>query len=176
MPIHLYQSKKAKRYIGQQIYHDLPWAEDQIDPLTLWYVDVFFIQRERYLVLANPLTKFTFFIFRYSRKTHLDFFYSFIEKLTHTLKAADIDPTNYIDQCDFLIPFESTNKSASSHLSQTKTDYQDMISTRWHGVYPPDDEDFYNTLITKNLVSFNKKDLDYPSKRFYHELILRRWD
>jgi len=71
MPIHLYQSKKVQRYIGECVYDDLPWAEEQVDPLTLWYVDVFFIQRERYIVLANPLTKFTFFIFRYSRPPHL---------------------------------------------------------------------------------------------------------
>lgn len=29
MPIHLYQSKKAQRYIGQRVYDDLPWAEQQ---------------------------------------------------------------------------------------------------------------------------------------------------
>jgi hypothetical protein len=45
MPIHLYQSKKAQRYIDEQVYDDLPWVEKQVDPLTLWYVDVFFIQR-----------------------------------------------------------------------------------------------------------------------------------
>ena len=176
MPIHLYQSKKAQRYIGQQVYDDLPWAEEQVDPLTLWYVDVFFIQRERYLVVVNPLTKFTFFIFRYSRSTDPDFMRTIAEKLSATLRAADIDPTKYLQQCDFLIPFTVTNKSASAHLSQIKFEYEDMISTRWHGVYPPDDEIYYNQLIADHIVSYNKKDYDKPAKRFYHELILRRWN
>lgn len=176
MPIHLYQSKKVQRYIGKQVYDDLPHTEDQIDPLTVWYVDVFFIQRERYLVLANPHTKFTFFIFRYSRKTHPDFMKSFAEKLSTTLRVADIDPTKYLQQCDFLIPFNLTNKSASAHLSQTKTEYEYMISTRWHSVYPPEDELFYNQLIADHIVTYNKKDYDKPAKRFYHELILRRWN
>lgn len=150
--------------------------EGQVDPLTLWYVDVFFIQRERYLVLANPLTKFTFFIFRYSRKAYPDFMQTFVEKLYDTLRAADIDPTKYLQQCDFLIPYTVTNKSASAHLSQVKFEFEDMISTHWHGVYPPDDEIFYNQLIADHIVSYNKRDYDKPAKRFYHELILRRWN
>ena len=120
MPIHLYQSKKAQRYIGQQVYDDLSWAEDQVDPLTIWYADVFFIQRERYLLLANPLTKFTFFVFRYSKKSHPDFIQTFKEKLSDTLKAAEIDPGKYLQQCDLVIPFNKSNKSASAHLSRTK--------------------------------------------------------
>ena len=28
MAIHLYQSKKVQRYIGQRVYDDLPWAEE----------------------------------------------------------------------------------------------------------------------------------------------------
>lgn len=54
MPIHLYQSKKAQRYLGQRVYDDLPRSEEMLDQLTIWHVDVFFIQRERYLILANP--------------------------------------------------------------------------------------------------------------------------
>lgn len=73
MPIHLYQSKKATLYKGDGSYMNMPWAIHQVDPLTLWYVDVFFIKRERYLVFTNPLTKFSFFIFRYSKKNHHDF-------------------------------------------------------------------------------------------------------
>jgi hypothetical protein len=147
-----------------------------VDPLTVWYADVFFIQRERYLILANPFTKFTFFIFQYSRKTHPDFMQTFVEKLSTTLRAADIDSTKYIEQCNLLIPFNRTNKSVSAHLSQTKMDYEYMISNRWHGVHPSADEAYYNQMIADNLVSFNKKDFDRPAKRFYHELILRRWD
>lgn len=176
MPIHLYQSKKVQRYIGQRVYDDLAWAEDQVDPLTLWYVDVFFIQRERYLVLANPLTKLTFFIFRYSRKTHPDFMQTFTEKLSTTLRTADIDPTKYLQQCDFLIPFNKSDKSATAHLSRTKIDFEYVISAHRYEVFPPHDEEYYNRMIADNLVSYNKKDYDKPAKRFYHELILRRWN
>lgn len=175
MPLHIYQSKKALRYLGQDIYDDLPWSEDRIDPLNIWYIDVFFIQRQRYLVLANPLTKFTFFIFRYARKTHPVFIKTFVEKLSITLHAADINPDKYLQQCDALVPYTATNKSASAHLSQTKWNYEYMISTRWHGVYPPDDEVYYNQLIAHNMVKFGKKEYDKPAQRFYHELILRRW-
>ena len=50
---------------------DEPWDQSQVDPLTVWYVDVFFIKRARYLVFANPLTKLSCFIFRYSKKSQL---------------------------------------------------------------------------------------------------------
>ena len=176
MAIHLYQSKKVQRYIGQRVYDDLPWAEDQVDPLTIWYMDIFFNQRERYLVLANPLTKFTFFIFRYSKKTYPDFMRAFTEKLSDTLRAADIDPTGYLAQCNFLVPFNKSDKSASAHLSRTKMDYEYMISTRWNEVYAPADEVYYNQMISDNLVSYDKKDFDRPARRFHHELILRRWN
>jgi hypothetical protein len=176
MPIHLYQSKKTQRYIGKQVYDDLPWSGDQVDPLTLWYADVFFIQRERYLVLVNPLTKFTFFIFRYSKKEYPDFMQTFKEKLSFTLRAANIDPTKYLTECDFMVPYHITNASATAHLSRTKIDYGYYLSTRWHDIYPPQDEEHYNRMIADNIVRYNKKDYDKPAKRFHHELILRRWD
>lgn len=176
MAIHLYQSKKAQRYIGKGIYDDLPWVENQVDALTVWYVDVFFIQRERYLVLANPLTKFTFFIFRYTKKDYPDFMQVFKEKLSFTLSAAQIDSSKYLTQCDLIVPYHATNKSATAHLSRTKNDFEFIISSSSHEVYPPEDEEFHNKLIADNIVTYNKKDFDKPAQRFHHELILRRWD
>ncbi len=176
MSIHLYQSKKVQRYLDNNIYDIKEPVREQIDPLLIWYVDVFFIQRKRYLIIANPLTKFTFFIFRYSKKSHPNFLQAFKNNLSSTLRAKEINPQKYLEKCDVLIPLLETNKSASAHLSSTKVDYKDMIATRWHKVYPPDDELFYNQLITDNLVSFDKRDYDYPARKFHHELILRRWN
>ena len=176
MSIYLYQSKKVQRYIGKNIYGNPIGGIEDIDPLLLWHADVFFVQRQPHLVLANPLTKFTFFIFRYSKKTHPDFLQSFQDQLAYTLKAADIDPTKYLDKCSSVIPHDKTDRSAAAHLSRTKADYGYMISSRSHNIYPPEDEAYYNKLITDNIVSYHKKDYDFPSHRFYHELILRRWD
>ncbi|WMJ74587.1 hypothetical protein RCC89_15650 [Cytophagaceae bacterium ABcell3] len=175
MSIHLYQSQKVQRYIGKGVYDDLPWAEDQVDPLTLWYADVFFIRRERYLVIANPLTKFTFFVFRYNKKTHPDFMETFKERLSFTMKAAEIDPSKYLEQCDMLVPFEKPDRSASAHLSRIKTDYKDSIEYNKRGVHPSEAESVYNTHIVDYLTTYNKKDYDYVKRRFYHELLLRRW-
>lgn len=175
MPIHLYQSKKVKRYIGDREYMDMPWAVEQVDPLTLWYCDVFFIKRARYIVVTNPLTKFTFFIFRYSRTTHPDFMQAFREKIAETLRSIDIDPASYLMQCDVLVPFEQTNKSASAHLSRMKREYEYIISTATTEIVPPDDETYFNALAARDLTSYDGKGYDYPAKRFYHELLLRRW-
>lgn len=176
MPIHLYQSKKVQRYLGKNIYDKNEPVKEQIDPLLIWYVDVFFIQRERYLVIANPLTKFTFFIFRYSKKTHPDFLKSFKEKLSFSLQAIDINPEKYLDKSDEIMPIFETNRSASAHLSRIKEDYGDMISSSWHKVYPPEDEVFYNKIISEYITTYDKKEYDFPRRRFHHELILRRWD
>ncbi|WP_258102196.1 DUF6933 domain-containing protein [Marinoscillum pacificum] len=175
MAIHLYQSKKAHRYIGESVYMDEPWDQSQVDPLTVWYVDVFFIKRERYLVFANPLTKLSCFIFRYSKKSHPDFFESFKQSLTITLLAADVNPQVYLQGFDVLVPFTSTNKSASSHISRLKQEYQWMLEDVNHSISPPDDERHYNQIIARDICSYGGKDYDYPSKRFYHELLLRRW-
>jgi hypothetical protein len=176
MPIHLYQSKKVQRYIGNKIYDDVPWAPDQVDPLTLWYADVFFIDRKSYLVIANPLTKMTFFVFRYSKKTHPDFMATFREKLKQTLLAADIDATGYLRHCDLLVPYILTDRSASSHISRTKIDFEYIIKSD-QGMYDMHtDEAHYNHSIAHNFVTYNKKDYDYPFRRFHRELILRRWD
>ena len=176
MAFHLYQSKKVKRYIGDSVYNDLPWDETQIDPLTIWFVDVFFVNRQKYLVIANPLTKLTFLVFRYTRKTHPDLMGCFRERLAIVLNAARIDPTLYLEQCDWLVPFEKSNRSASAHLSQTKSYFELIIKENCHGMHgKPDDEQFYNTLLADNLVQFKGNNYDRPSQRFYHELLLRRW-
>ena len=153
----------------------MPWAETQIDPLTIWYADVFFIKRERYIALTNPLTKFTFFIFNYSKKSHPDFMNTIRERLGDTLKSIGIDPSKYLLQCDVLVPFEKVNRSASAHLSRIKSDYEYMIKCRHHNVYPPDDEKFYNNLVANEVVTYNTKDFDFPKNRFSNELLLRRW-
>lgn len=176
MPIHVYQSKKVQRYIGDNDDMDMPWASDQVDPLTLWYADVFFINRERYIVIVNPLTKFTFFIFRYTKKTLPSFLAAFNSRLSASLRAIDINPTKYLEQSFIMVPYTAANKSASSHLSRIKTEYGDMIKSRYHDVYPPEDEAFYNKLVTDDITSYhNTKDYDFPKKRFLHELLLRRW-
>lgn len=176
MPIHLYQSQKVKRYIGESVYMDVPWKEDQIDPLTIWYVDVFFINRERYLVFTNPLTKLTFFIFRYAKKSHPDLIKTFRTNLQTTLHAAQINPQGYLKQCDLLIPYRSSNRSASAHLSRIKWEYQWMIEDNHHEVSAPEDEAFYNDLIARDITTYGGKDYDRPTQRFYHELLLRRWE
>ncbi len=176
MPIHLYQSQKVKRYIGESVYIDEPWKEDHIDLLTIWYVDVFFVNRERYLVFTNPLTKLTFFIFRYSKKSHPDLIATFRNKLQTTLNAANINPQKYLKNCDLLIPFRSTNRSASAHLSRIKDEYKWMIETNHDGVSASEDETFYNDLIARDLTTYGGKDYDRPAQRFYHELLIRRWD
>jgi hypothetical protein len=175
IPIHLYQSKKVQRYLGTKIYDAKEPLETGIDPLLIWYLDVFFIQRERYLVIANPLTKFTFFIFRYTKKSHPSFLTAFKEKLSDSLKAIDINPEIYLEKCDEIIPFYETNRSASAHLSRIKEEYEYYISGRLHDIYPPDDEAFYNKIISEYITTYDKKEYDYPSRRFHHELILRRW-
>ena len=176
MPIHLYQSKKVQRYIGDREYMDMPWAPEQVDPLTLWYCDVFFIKRARYIVVANPLTKFTFFIFRYSRKTHPDFMQAFREKLSASLRAIDINPEPYLMQCDVLVPYEKTNKSASAHLSRIKQEYEYSVSEAVTQSVSPEVEQRFNVGLTKDLTTYGgSKDFDYPAQRFHHELILRRW-
>ncbi|WKK82005.2 DUF6933 domain-containing protein [Marivirga arenosa] len=176
MPIHLYQSKKVQSYLGDMIYDINEPLKEQIDPLLIWYVDVYFIKRKRYLIIANPLTKFTFFIFRYSKKSHPDFLVAFKENLAHSLQSIDIDPEKYLNKCDKIYPITETNRSASAHLSRIKEDYGGMISTCWHDVYPPDDELFYNQLICENITTYGRKEYDFPKRRFYQELILRRWD
>lgn len=175
MPIHLYQSKKVKRYIGDKEYTDTPWSENQIDPVTIWYADVFFINRERYIALVNPLTKFTFFVFKYSKKTHPDFLTAFKERLGDSLKSIDINPSKYLLQCDMLLPLVETNRSASAHLSRIKSEYEYMIKNRYHGVYSPEDELFYNNLVANEITTYYSKDYDFPKNRFLNELLLRRW-
>jgi len=120
MSIHLYQSKKAQKYVGSKIYNSTDPAKTEINPLLIWYVDVFFIKRERYLVIANPLTKFTFFIFRYTKKSHPDFLQAFKDKLSDAMKAAAINPEKYLEKCDEIVPVYETNRSASAHLSRIK--------------------------------------------------------
>lgn len=163
-------------YLGASIYDAKEPVKEQIDPLLIWYVDVFFIQRKRYLIIANPLTKFTFFIFRYSKKSHPNFFEAFKEKLSYTLKVKDIHPEKYMERCDKIIPVIETNRSVTAHLNQVKIDYKDMIDSRWHNIYPPEDEAFYNTIISDYIITYGKRDYDFPIRKFHHELILRRWD
>ena len=159
-----------------QVYNDYAWHESQVDALTIWYADVFFINRKPTLVIANPLTKFTFFVFRYSRRESTDFLQKFREKLSYTMTCAGIDPKKYLEQCDWLVEYEKSDKSASAHLSRTKMEYEYMIKSQHHNVDAADDEAFYNRMIADNLVSYHKKDFDRPSKRLYHEMLLRRWD
>lgn len=175
MPIHLYQSQKAKRYLGNSIYQMNTMSEDQIDPLSIWYVDVFFISRERYLILTNPLTKLTFFLFRYSKKIHPDFLKAFQEGLTQTMTSAGIASKKYLSQHEVLVPYESSNRSASAHLSNMKQDYKWMIEHNHHQVQAPDDQAFYNSLAAEEITTYGGRDYDSPSQRFYHELLLRRW-
>jgi hypothetical protein len=176
MPIHLYQSKKGQRYLGSKIYDTKESVNTEIDPLLIWYTDVFFIQRERYLVIANPLTKYTFFIFRYTKKSHPNFLEAFKNKLSDSIQAIGVNPEKYLENCDEILPFIETNRSASSHLSRVKEEYNYYISGRLHDVYPPEDEVFYNKLIKDEIATFDKKGFDSPGKRFHHELILRRWN
>ena len=157
------------------MYMDMPWKEDKVDPITLRYVDVFFISRERYLVFANPLTKLTFFIFRYLKKTHPDLMAAFQKGLEQTLTAVNINPDQYLKNCDVLVPFLSSNRSASAHLSRIKEEYKWMLDQNSHGVSAPADEAFYNKLVAKDITTYGGKDYDRPMKRFYHELLVRRW-
>ncbi|RED92233.1 DUF6933 domain-containing protein [Marinoscillum furvescens] len=175
MPIHLYQSRKVKRYLGDHIYMDSPWPEEQIDPLTIWYVDVFFINRARYLVLANPLTKLTFFVFKYSRKTHKDFLETFHQNLSVSIRAGGIDPTLYLQKCELFVPYTQTNRSATAHLSRIKQDYEYSIASDLEEMPVEIAENQFNTKIIRNPCSFGGPGFDMPIRRFHHELLLRRW-
>lgn len=162
--------------MGSKIYDKKEPAKTEIDPLLIWYVDVFFIQRERYLVIANPLTKFTFIIFHYTKKSQPDFLQALKDKLSDAMKSVNINPGKYLVKCDEIFPFYETNRSASAHLSRINEEYVYYISGRLHDIYPPEDEMFYNKLVGDYITTYNKKDYDFPRRRFHHELILRRWD
>lgn len=175
MPISLYQSKKVQRYLGDSIYDRTSESTSAIDPLLVWYADVFFFKRERYIVIANPLTKLTFIVFRYTKKSHPDFLATFKDKLSIVLNAKDINPAIYFSKFETIYPYTQSDRSASAHLSRIKQEYEYMIALSWHGMEAPDDEIHYNILLADDLATFNKKGFDKTSERFHSELLLRGW-
>lgn len=70
-----------------------------------------------FVVFTNPLTKFSFFIFRYSKKNHPDFTDAFKSCLSTEMKSVNIDSTTYLQPFYVLVPYEKSDQSASAHLS-----------------------------------------------------------
>ena len=91
------------------------------------------------------------------------------------MKACEIDPAPFMSQCDALVPFQVTNRSASSHLSRVKEDYEYMMAIGHFDINLAEQQEFMNHHITQYITSFHKNDYDRPRQRFHHELILRRW-
>ncbi len=175
MPVHLYQSKKVQRYLGAKVYDDLAPSGADIDPLLIWYADVFFLRRERHLVIANPLTKFTFFVLRHTKKTHSNFLEAFKRALAQGIGACGIDPLPYLGQCDQLLRYTETNRSASGHLCCVKDEYGWMMARGQFDINLEEQQEFMNHHITRYVTSYHKNGYDFPRQRLHHELLLRRW-
>lgn len=174
MHIQLYQSAKAKRYLPQfpAVAEAVP--AEEADPLSLWYAEVFLMDRKPHILLCNAATKMTVILFRYSKKQQPDLLAEWKKRLRMIGDNHGIDFSPWLDQIKGISHNPKSNRVASGHLTFFSKEFQYLIKSRNHGVYPPDDEIFYNLLLAKMPVSFGRSDkLGYSIDHFSRELLSR---
>lgn len=174
MHIHLYQSAKAKRYLPQYSAPETDLPIEEADPMSLWYADVFLVGRKPHIFLCNPHTKMTVILFRYSKKQQPDLLAEWKKRLRMIGDNHGIDFSPYLDPIEGITHNPKSNRIASGHLTFFGKEFQYLLKTRFHGVYQPDDETYYNLLLAKMPVSFGRSDkLGYSIDHFSRELLSR---
>jgi hypothetical protein len=159
----LYFSKKLKPFIGNA-FHDQAseFSEPVSDEFYLWYGDVFYVNRKKYVIFANGLTKFSFIIpdFRVDKKTN--FYDNFCTYLSHSLRHNGFDPDPYFQHIEFYTHQAQTSRSAMAHLSQLKDMCAHVIQIEHYIIHKKEELEYLNHYVNKWITT-------YKDKKGYHD-------
>lgn len=172
MILNLYQSKKLDGYLDEYFYQEIWPSTDLLkEPIFNWYADIMFIHRKKYLIITNGLTKFTFFIFRYSKTGKSYFGNEFLNHLSAALEGFDINPYPYREAIEKFAINDKRNKSSMAHISRLKEEYYPLIKENYYRLSSENDQAYFNNLVNERPTTFNKKTTyEYPYEVMKREL------
>lgn len=164
MIINLYQSRKLNGHLDPHFYQECRITENlDKDPLYNWYADIAFVNRKKYLIIANSLTKFTFFIVDYSRKNSSWFGEDFCESLAGAQSIFEINPLPFVDSIEGFAINEQSNKSISAHISRIKEEFIPSIKSDHYKFRLEDSQAILNKILNERPTAYNKSTkYEYP--------------
>ncbi|MBT0810392.1 hypothetical protein KIH41_03770 [Litoribacter ruber] len=170
--VSLYFSKKLKGMIGTEFFDMATVPEDNItDEFYRWYGDIFYVNRKKYLIFSNGLTKFSFVIpdFRVEKKS--SFFRKFCHYLTEALKHHNHDPEIYSGSWEFFSHDTIVNRSAMAHLSQLKDMCEHVIKIEHYLIEKKEELEYLNHYVNNWITTYkDKKGYHKPKEVFVEEL------
>jgi len=159
----IYFSKKLKPFIGKEFFDQATELNDPVaDEFYLWYGDVFYVNRKKYLVFGNGLTKFSFLIpdFRVDKKAN--FYDTFCTYLSHSLRHNGFDPDTYLQDIEFYAHNAQTSRSAMAHLTQLKDMCAHVIEIEHYIIHKKEELEYLNHYVNKWITT-------YKDKKGYHD-------
>jgi hypothetical protein len=159
----LYFSKKLNPFIGKEFFNLASEVNEPIaDEFYLWYGDVFYVNRKKYLVFANGLTKFSFLVpdYRVDKKTN--FFKTFSTYLEHSLRHNGFNPDIYLEDIEFYTHHAQTSRSAMAHLTQLKDMCAEVIAIEDYILYKKEELEYLNHYVNTWITT-------YKEKKGYHD-------
>ena len=144
---------------------------EEINPIYLWYGDVYYFDRKKYLIFCNELTRVSFMIGPYQVEQKVHFMKIFTDNLEIKLKTFLPDPGKFLEKMEDIGWNTQSHKGASGFLNHLKTslDYsKDDYSVRNITMTLPEDfHRMFSMYITKKT---GIKDYFYPETLFQEEL------
>lgn len=164
----IYASKKLLPFLGKEFQKNTPQVEaDVISPLYLWYGDIYYYERKKYLIFCNEMTRLSFMIGPYQVDPNTHFLKIFTDNLGQKLKQFLPDSDQYLDKMEDIGWNTKPHKGASGFLSNVKTnldyckDYYKVRNTKMK--FPEDYHRMYHMYICKKA----------GSKSFYPEILFK---
>ena len=169
----LYASKKLLPFLGKTFLKDIPEVDaGEIDPLYCWYADVYYLNRAKYLLICNEVSRFTFVLGPYTVDSKINFMDVLKTHLQVSLKEAIPAPGFYLDSISGYGRITQTHRGAVAFINHLKTelDYMKWYCPRYEAREFQLLNEFWrvgDTITSKN----GGKDYFVPKKKF-----LELWD
>ncbi|KEO75849.1 DUF6933 domain-containing protein [Anditalea andensis] len=171
----LYFSKKLNPFIGKEFFNLASQVNEPIaDEFYLWYGDVFDVNRKKYLIFSNGLTKFSFVVLDYRVDKKTNFYNTFSTYLSHSLRHNGFNPDIYFENIEFYTHNSQTSRSAMSHLSQLKDLCAEVIAVEDYILYKKEELEYLNHYVNSWITSYkDRKGYHEPNQVFKEECVNR---
>ena len=173
MTLSLYSSTKLLPHLGKKFVSENPEVDpNSVHPIYCWYADVYFLNRAKYLIICNEVSRFSLCLGPYKVDPKANFMDHFKKVLEEKLKEILPDYMDYFKSINGYGRLTQTHRGAMANLSRLKIDldysksYYLAFENRQLDL-PLDFEDQAETFTTRN----GEKGYFRPAENF-----VKRWN